>query len=370
MLPLLALALLQREGTVYKHTLFDGLLGKGSIKMLTPVERSPEPRLSGKKFGEPPHPWQFEWSVGGYSKVDGGHALRFDLWSQESTVGSKRPEAVVRALMRLQNYNEAKLRLQHSREFEGIVTVFLCYGGEPGGEQLVEVQHVPGEPLRGVPPSDRKLNSIYLYDLRSFTEPVEMLREVAHEYGHATLPPVGGFTEPEDWANGYLGEKLYLSYLAGALKRGELSPDDAMGATAKDLEAWTAKNVEPLVDTAAQNGPRPALLAGKSKASMDAFIGLALWTQRLYGEKTMTRALVMNGPSATTFPDSTSVAAAEPDQVTLNFPAAYVGKPVWIPIGEDLKKNRILGAQELGPRKNGWTRIKPSKLVVVRNYRD
>jgi hypothetical protein len=367
MLPLFALAVLQRPGTVYQQAAFDGLLGKESIRVVKPIERMPEPRFSGKTFGEPPQPWRFEWNVAGYSKTEEGYHLRFDLWSQESTVGSKRPEAVVRALLRLQNYNEAKLRLQHASVFEGIVTVFLCYGGEPGGEQLVETQHVEGDLPHGVPPQDRKIDAIYLYDLRSFTQPVEMMREVAHEYGHATLPPVGGFTQPEDWANGYLGEKLYLGYLAGALKRGELAPDDAMGATAKDLEAWTAKNVEPLVEDAATEGPRAALLAGKSKASMDAFIGLALWTARLYDEKLMTRALAINGPNAKDFPDSVSTAVEERHLTTLNIPASLRGKPIWIPVGMDKKKCWVMGAQELTPRKNGWVKIKPSPIVVIRN---
>ena len=41
----------------------------------------------------------------------------------------------------------------------------------------------------------------------------EACRELAHEYGHAVLPAIGGFKSPEDWANGYLGERLFLRWL-------------------------------------------------------------------------------------------------------------------------------------------------------------
>ncbi len=357
MLPLFAFALLstgqQGEETLFKRIIVDGPLGKQTIQVVTPVERADPPRYSAKKFGEPPMPWEFDWTVGGYTKSrDGSQGLRFELWSQESTKGSKRPEAVVRLLMQLFGYNFSRMRYDHANDFGQIVSVFLCYGGEPGGEQLFEVQHLPEE--------DRKLNSIYLYDLRSFTDPVEAVREVAHEYGHATLPPVGGFTEPEDWANGYLGEKLYITYLVDGLRKGTLVADDVMGATADGLDAWKKKNIDPLVADAAINGPRPALLAGKSKASMDAFMGLALWTSQIYKEKVLSRALTMNGVDAKEFPASVVTAAEEPSITSLDIPAALRGKPVWIPIG----KGTLIGAEKLTV-KDGWVRIKPTAPKVV-----
>lgn len=356
MLPLIALVALQSEGTVYKQLTLDSLLGPQSLMILTPVERMPMPRLSPKKFGEPPKPWEFDWNTTGYSKIDGGQRIRIDLWSQESTKGSKRPEQVLRMLMRLYAYNVSRLRLQHSRDYDGMVNVFLCYGGEPGGEQLIEVDHQPD--------GDQKIDSIYLYDLRSFTDPVEMVREVAHEYGHATLPPIGGFKEPEEWANGYLGEKIYMTYLAEALAKGELGTDDVMGATAQGIAAWKAKNIDPLVTAAAINGPQTSVLAGKSKASMDAFIGLALWTKQLYGERAMTRALVMNGVDAKEFPASIATASEEPDIASLKIPEDLRGRPIWVPAGT----GKFAGVTVLDTKSRpGWAKIiaKKNPAVVI-----
>ncbi len=360
MLPLIALVALQAEGTVYRRTMLDSLLGPASLMMLTPVERVAKPRLSPKKFGEPPKAWEFDWNTTGYSQIDGGQRIRIDLWSQESTVGSKRPEQVLRTLLRLYAYNVSRLRLQHSRDFEGVVNVFLCYGGEPGGEQVFEVEHQPER--------DVKLDSIYLYDLRSFTDPVEMVREVAHEYGHATLPAVGGFKDPEDWANGYLGEKIYMTYLAEAMAKGELGTDDVLGATKEGIAAWKAKNIDPLVTDAAINGPRPALLAGTSKASMDAFIGLALWTKQVYGERVMTRALVMNGVDAKEFPASVATASEEPDIASLKIPEALRGRPIWVPAGT----GKFAGVTVLDAKSRpGWARIQAKKSpAVVINWKN
>ena len=360
MLPLLALAALaQGEGSTFKAQYLDGALGRRTIMIRTPMERMERPKIS------PRFAWEFDWTTAGYTNFpQEGGKIRFELYSQESTQTSKRPESVVRTLMRLFSHNVDKLKLTHSPEFGGgLVSVYLCYGGEAGGEQLYDVDRQGGR--------EEKVNSIYLYDLRSFTDPLEAVREVAHEYGHATLPAVGGYTAPENWANGYLGEKLYLGYLADALHKGELTPDDTMGATAPALDAWLKTNVDPLLADAAANGPRPALLAGKGKPSMDAFLGLALWTARLYDERVMTRALFINGNEAKGFPEAASTAAEEPDLVTLNIPADLRSKPIWIPIGMDAKKSRVMGARELAPRKNGWVRIQPvHDKVLVRNYRD
>jgi hypothetical protein len=356
MLPLIALVALQAEGTVYRRTILDSILGPGSLMMLTPVERTAKPRLSPKKFGEPPKSWEFDWNSSGYSynQASGAQQIRFDLWSQESTAGSKRPEQVLRTLMRLYAYNVSRLRLQHAGVYNGTVNVFLCYGGEPGGEQLFEVDHQAE--------GDLKLNSIYLYDLRSFTDPVEMLREVAHEYGHATLPPIGGFKEPEDWANGYLGEKIYMTYLAEAMAKGELRTDDVLGATKEGIAAWKVKNVDPLISDAALNGPRPSLLAGKGKASMDALIGLALWTKQVYGDRVMVRALLMNGVDAKEFPASVSTAAEEPDIASLKIPDAFRGRPIWVPSGS----GRFAGVTVLDSKSRpGWAKIQAKKSPAV-----
>ena len=44
----------------------------------------------------------------------------------------------------------------------------------------------------------------------------EWLRELFHEYGHVSLPPIGGFRAPlEPYANGFIGETLGMMWAAG-----------------------------------------------------------------------------------------------------------------------------------------------------------
>jgi hypothetical protein len=73
------------------------------------------------------------------------------------------------------------------------IDVWLCRTGPSGGEQW--------------------RNNIYFYDLDIDRSSVEWIREVLHEYGHLAVPPVGGFTAPEYWANGYLGERLLVRWI-------------------------------------------------------------------------------------------------------------------------------------------------------------
>lgn len=357
MLPLLALAALQTP-TAFKDP-YDGLLGPKSLMLRTPTGRMDKPVVS------PKHGWEFDYTVGGYVGTGEAKGLRFALYSQESTAGSARPESVVRTLLRLYSFNYKVLGLDHRPLDRGpatppsqIVTAYLCYGGDPGGEQLFDVDSSIG----GAP-----VNTVYFYDLRSFTDPVEATREVAHEYGHATLPPIGGdYTAPEAWANGYLGEKLYLGYLAEARRTGALGPEDTFGATPEALRAWVRKNVDPLVDDALANGPRPALLARKDKAGMDALFGLALATARLYGPRLMVRALIVGGNDAKAFPSAASTAAEEPEWTTLQVPAAMMGKPVWAPVGDgDVKtlQRRVSGATVLEAR-DGWAHLRPTNATV------
>ena len=355
MLPLLALAVLQHEGRVTKDTNLDGLLGKDSLLIQVPVERLKRPKLSPKQG------WEFDWTVAGYVGNANQKEMRFDVYSQESTQSSLRAESVTRTLLRLASFNKARMRLDHAAEFSKIVQVYLCYGGEPGGEQLFDVD----KGLDGA-----KVNTIYLYDLRSFTDPVEAAREVAHEYGHAVLPPVGGdYAAPEAWANGYLGEKLYLGYLADARETGQIGPEDTFGATPAVLRAWVRKNVDPLVEKALTDGPQAKALAGKDKAAMDAFFGLALATARLYNPVALHRALLVAGGDPKAFPDAASVASEEAHLYTLDVPASLHGKAIWLPLGKDPKKSRIMGASPIGnERRDGWVHVRVgSGPVVVRN---
>lgn len=54
---------------------------------------------------------------------------------------------------------------------------------------------------------------LYLTGIGESRPAAEWVRELAHEYAHLTIPVAGPYTEPEQWANGYLGERLFLKWL-------------------------------------------------------------------------------------------------------------------------------------------------------------
>src|SRR5579862_1504014 len=109
-------------------------------------------------------------------------------------------------------YGEAHTRLRFDHPSRRTVDVWLM--PSPGSGQSADAA---GEQLR---------DEIYLYDIFTDRRPIEWGREVAHEYGHYALPAIGGFTAPEEWGNGYLGERLFWKWLHGDLRAGRLQPDD------------------------------------------------------------------------------------------------------------------------------------------------
>ncbi len=76
---------------------------------------------------------------------------------------------------------------------DGAMNVWLAEKGEAGGEAFSE--------------------NIYLQDIGAHRAPGEWVRELAHEFGHETLPPVGGYVKPEWASNGILGERLFMRWL-------------------------------------------------------------------------------------------------------------------------------------------------------------
>lgn len=230
-----------------------------------------------------------------------------------------------------------------------------------GGEQLFGEEFDTDRTGRRVL---NKVNTIYIYDTSSFTDPVEMAREVAHEYGHATWPPVGGFKDPEEWADGYLAEKIFLRWIRDSLASKQLEPADAMGATKAGLDTWIKMHVDPLIDRAAVTEPTSALLADPSATGMNAFIGLAIYLDTLYSDHVLWRSLALCGFAAKDYPDAAVLAAEEPEQLKLQIPPELIGKQIWLPLGT----GKLTGAAVLKKAGNGWVEITAgSGPIVVTN---
>jgi hypothetical protein len=307
------------------------------------------PKLSTKEFDK--QRWEFDWLVACYGTLDpeaSQLALKFRIFSQERLDEGDRAEMAGRMLMRLWEMTVRRTGLDHKPDLNrGIIDVYLCWGGQAGGEQFLAVDDEGGQ--------RRLVSNIYIYQIQTFTDPVEMAREVAHEYGHAVLPPIGGYTQPEAWGNGLFGEKLFLSWMVREMSIGRVKPAEAMGATVEQLNAWVVKNADPFLIRAATEGPVEATLAGKSQAAMESYAGLGLYAQAILPRSVFIRSLKLTGSqNAKDYPNAIVLAAKEPEAMQIVVPSMLKGKAIWVPVG----KGQVLGAEVL-QRRGDWAKIMP-----------
>lgn len=344
--------------------------GNPNISVMVRDTRLDPSRKSPKKFQDG-MPWEFDWLTTGFGNLGekGVLALRLRVYSQERKGTNDKAPMVARMVMQIWDRSIHRLKLDNPQQYNNsIVDFFLCFGGDPGGEQIFD--YVPG-----LPPHERDLvpvNTIYIYRLDTFKDPIEMAREVAHEYGHAILPGVGGFKQPEAWGNGYLGEKLFLKWIRDDMAAGKLKPEDAMGASLSGLNSWVANNVDKLVTTAAIQFPDPNLI-NETKGGMEAFDGLAMYVEEmcppavflrsLYETRDAHRAATDMTPP-TDYAQNVVVAASAVENLTLAVPDCVKNqKTIWIPLG----KGTISGATVIS-RKNGWAQVAPlMPNIVIKN---
>lgn len=316
-----------------------------------PLDKQDPPKTSPKQK------WLFEWVSAAYGAqtLEESLKLRFRVFNQFRKETGDVSIPVSRMLLRLWDYNYRKLFQQHNDRYNGgIVDVYLCFGGEAGGEQLFDEEIENG--------FAKKVNTIYIYQIQTFTQPVEMAREVAHEYGHSQIPPIGGFESPEEWGNGYLGEKLFMKWLRDDMRAKRLGPDDALGATLPEMESWVKTNVDPLWMKIARNGPDQALLAGKGPAAMNEYIGLSLWASSLLPNKAFARSLRLTGSvQAADYMGAVVVAATEQPTMTLSVPAEFIKKPIWIPLPKTSKQTGAIAKA----RKGDWVQVVPQSGTIT-----
>lgn len=337
-------------------TLTNPLTGDNDAMILMRSDRLGAPKLSPKKFDG--KKWQFDWITSGYGKdpASGQLMLRFRVYSQE-----RRPQndpAQMAAIMDLRMWQllNHKFKIDHAEMGHGLkgVDEYLCWGGTAGGEQTLGEDVEAGQV--------RRVNTIYIYDIASFKDPMEMAREVAHEYGHAVLPAVGGFDTPEDWANGYLGERLFLRWLRDTYEAGRLDSAATMGASFQSLDAWVKKSVDPLVIDAASRAPNQALLGGKGQRAMNAYMGLVLYADSVLPNQVVARSFKLTGSmSAKDYPQAL-VEACTGASYTVNVPSNLYAKKLWLPLG----KSSVRGGKIVA-RSGSWAEVQPSvgPLIVI-----
>jgi hypothetical protein len=101
-------------------------------------------------------------------------------------------------------------------------------------------------------------------------EPLELLRQVAHEFGHLFLPGIGPLTDPEEWGNGFLGEMLILRWLARAADAADAPvPREA-------LAAYLRQEAEPLARAFAAAGWGALVGHERSTGGLRLLLGMVL----------------------------------------------------------------------------------------------
>ncbi|MEQ1933705.1 MAG: hypothetical protein ABL962_07490 [Fimbriimonadaceae bacterium] len=324
------------------------------------MDKLPESKKSPKLYGDPPAPYLFDWLCGGYGRInpaqDPNFRLRFRVFSQTRKETGDLGAQVTRMLLRIWDLNIRKMRIDHSPAFNSqIVDAYLCWGGTPGGEHAYGFEKENG--------FEKRINAFYVYDLESFKDPVEMAREVAHEYGHATLNAIGGFKEPEDWGNGQLGEKLYLRWLSQEITAKRMEPIDAMGASAADLTKWVTKNVDPLVLRCRDQGPMTSLLEGTGQGAMDACNGLILYAETVFTPDIFAQSLknMVGQTEAKHYPRALLDAVTAREAIAVNNVPGWKGKSLWLPTGKEgnVRSGTII------KRDGDWSLVKPGPAGVL-----
>lgn len=306
------------------------------LQYYVPNARLEPPKKSPQLFqvGDEKKPFEYPYQVGGYGRINPeknpSFNLRFRIFSQDRKEHETLAPLAARMLLQIWDLNIRKIKIDHAGYFNNLVDFYLCWGGTPGGEHRFDVEE--NEKTGRTP-----VNTIYIYDLPSFKDPVEMAREIAHEYGHATLSPIGGFKDPEDWGNGQLGEKLYLRWLRDELAAKRINPVDVMNADLNKLTGWVKQNVDPLVQLVVEKGPRPGLLEGTGQGAMDACNGLILYIEELLPANVFAQSLHNLGTTSKA-PDylrAIKDAMNSRPATALNIPNKWKSIAIWVPLAAD-----------------------------------
>jgi hypothetical protein len=151
-------------------------------------------------------------------------------------------------------------------------TAFMEPSPSPGDFYLDNADPGGGKELDG---------TLYIIQAGSPRNPVELASEVAHEFSHLTVPGIRGFGPPEDWSNGYLGEVLYLQWLADDPDQKLFSPDE--------IAQWSLGRETGLISKFLALGP--AMVLDEPALHFWGFEGMLFYLRRMYGMPLLSRLL-------------------------------------------------------------------------------
>ncbi|MCL5283883.1 MAG: hypothetical protein M1330_04125 [Armatimonadetes bacterium] len=156
----------------------------------------------------------------------------------------------------------SRLGLDHNLN-NRVVQVWLTRDGPAGGEE-----------------SD---GQVFLTGILHPRIPAEWIREIAHEYGHLMLTSPSGYSKPESWANGVLGERLFIHWLEQDMENKRINADSLPFGDLKDLQYYCTRQVDPLIEQAEVEGISERVLAGHNAAAFNAFTELILVIDQQFG---------------------------------------------------------------------------------------
>lgn len=231
----------------------------------------------------------------GYVAVPEGEDLRLTvavhypspLLSSEGNDYAGLAERIAHMTLRAYCYSRGAYGLPQTVD-QKIVRVWMCEDGPTGAEQYED--------------------DIFVYDIGRDRQPVEWLREVAHEWGHYALPMMGRFSEPEPDAAGIVGEALFLQLLADEAglvvddpwpsERAQSAINGLWGHGEVALAEYLAGMRERTMDLWLSEGPNSQLAAGLGAEAFDYLVGMLLWVEAAHGHD-MLRATLVNAPGET-----------------------------------------------------------------------
>ncbi len=310
----------------------------------------------------PKNSWNFSRVTNVFcrSYADKDYLARFRVFSHNEDWQMKLGHQTGTYMGRLWDLLRNRLTRDHEENYRAsTIDVFLCDQGQAGGEQLLakdpfELDSNGREPLSMM---------IYIYQIGKWNRPIDRCRELAHEYGQATLPAPGGFPAPEPWTNGILGESLFLSWLRKGIAEGRIQQADAFGVSTAELDAYLAESVTPKLRSAALKGPQVDLLKTKSKAAFDAYVGLHLWAESILPRNGYSRGLLLGTPDdkdAAKLPYGLAEGASEQKEWEMKAPAWAGKSPIWIP----LAKGQVSGAKIIKKDASGWAQVQPTAGII------
>jgi tetratricopeptide (TPR) repeat protein len=247
-----------------------------------PDEADAGPVVERALAGEGGEAAQFNRAVFGYREDPQSGEFRLaviahypsPLLSGEDTDLAATAQALVHVALRVGGYAEGYLGLASQGDAEGINRLWLCAGGPDGAE--------------------RRDADVFLYRAGDGSRsPLEWLRQLAHESGHLLIPPIGGFAAPEMWANGEVGERLFLYWLAEEAGRWSRTGWPSAEAIARldglwpgcgpALEDYLAASGRAPLGVWAGNGPESELIMGMDERAMQYYVGLVLYVLATHG---------------------------------------------------------------------------------------